>query len=301
MGEPSTKTDFIVVADLLGTLRNKFGIKEAETSKEFRTKVKELEEEFCMRLQPLVDPGLVVKRLDAEELSSKIIAEAKKVNENPVIVCLDRAFLPETLHMDATRNSGGRVVARYGYPTLEEQADAIKTYLNRLKLARGKEEERGIVLVDIGISEGVTLFRVIPLLQERGVKIEGIVSGITSEKGQSNVESKFGYRISTVQPKTWATWHDMRDMFLIDGEQIPKEAHTIAPKRRFIPYTERVDSDPYAKIQISKIKKFRELCYEMSSRLLRVSIEHGINMAVIGEPMSKESLVGIGRALKNSK
>ena len=93
----------------------------------------------------------------------------------------------------------------------------------------------------------------------------------------------------------------MRDLFLIDGEQIPKEAQNVIPKRRFIPYTERVDSDPYAKVQISKIKEFRDLCYEMSLRLLSVSREFGINTAVIGEPMSKESLVGVGRALKNAK
>ena len=50
MGEPSTENEYIIVADLLGTLRNKFGIKEAEANPEFGAKVKELEDEFCKRL-----------------------------------------------------------------------------------------------------------------------------------------------------------------------------------------------------------------------------------------------------------
>jgi len=236
--------------------------------------------------------------MDPAELSARILSEVRKIDQNPIMVCLDRAYFPDELHIHVTTDYAKRVVAHYDSPPLEEQADAIKVQLKTKALLRGGKE-LSVVLVDVGISEGITLFKIIPLLEERRIKIAGIVSGVTSINGEKNVREKFGYSITTVEPKTWATWKDERDLFLIDGTQVPKEAQR-GTTRRFVQYTEWVDSDPYSKIRTEKLQEFGELCRDMNTRLLAELRELRANTAVVGEPISIPSLLGIGRALKSS-
>lgn len=298
MGEPSTRNEYLIIADVLDTLANRYGMKSEASNSEFVSKVRELENEFYKKLQDMVDEGIVVRRIDPHGLSEKILAEVSKMEGKPTMVCLDRSYFPDALHINVTTDYAKRVVAHYDSPSLEVQADEIRDRLKTSGLLRGGKEP-SVVLVDVGISEGVTLFKIIPFLVERGIQIDGIVSGVTSINGERNIKEKFSYEIITVEPKTWATWKDERDLFLIDGTQVPKEAQR-GTTRRFLQYTECVDSDPYSKIRTGKLYDFRELCKDMNTRLLTELRELRANTTAIGEPMNLQSLQRIARAIRSS-
>ena len=115
--------EFVVVADVLGTLRYRFGIKEAETDQDLRCAVNLMEDELCERLQKLVEDGIRIRRLDASNLTEKLLAAIRQIGNNPAVVCLDRSYLPDAQHLDPTLEYGSwRIVAHVNSPSLEAQA-----------------------------------------------------------------------------------------------------------------------------------------------------------------------------------
>ncbi len=297
MGEPSTKNEYLVVADVLESLRYRFNISEAETNQELRSKVKALEEEMCQRLQGMVKRGVTVRKIDSAELSARMLSEAAKIGKDQVIVCLDRSYLPKAQHLDPTTEYFGRVVAHYNFSSLEVQADKLKEHLKTLSLRRGGEEEKKVILVDVGISSGETITSVIPLLIERDIKIAGIVSGITSVDGGKKVQ-ELGYKVTTLEPMTWVDWVDARDLFLIDGAQEPRRVRSF-DKRKFVPFTDAVERDTDSHIDKRKIQEFRNLCTEANLRLLNMLKESGVNTTAIGSPISARVVDGKLMALRS--
>ena len=231
--------EFVVVADVLGTLRYRFGMKEAETDQNLRCAVNLMEDEFCERLQKLVEDGIRIRKLDASTLTEKLLVATRQIGNNPTVVCLDRSYLPDAQHLDPTLEYGSwRIVAHVNSPSLEAQADKLNEHLKGISLLRGGAEI-GIVLVDVGISEGRTLTRVIDLLEERKIKIEGIVCGLKSSVGEENIKER-GYKVTAVEPGTWKSWVDSRDLFLIDGIQ-ELDRFRAGSYRRYIPLMDIMD------------------------------------------------------------
>lgn len=297
MGEPSTKSECLVVADVLETLANRFGIKEAETNQKLISKVKELEIEFSQKLQELVFDNISVRKIEASELSNKIFSEVRKIYKNSVIVCLDRSYFPNELHLHPTREYEGGIVAHHNLPSLDQQAGQIKNELEKRFLLRGGKET-GVILVDVGISGGRTLIEVIPILKKKGIKIDGIVAGIVSTSGEERIKSESGYKVIGLEPKTWVEWIDARDLFLIDGMQIRGLARD-GYKGKFMSLPDAVDQDRISNIRPEKKEDFRKLCVQANRRLFEILREFKIDTTVIGQPLGYRDRLVKDKVLRN--
>ena len=276
--------EFVVVTDVLGTLRYRFGIKEAETNQNLRYAVNLMEDEFCERLQRMTESGTIIRKLDASTLTEKLLVAIRRIGDNPVVVCLDRSYLPDTQHLDPTLEYGSwRIVAHINFPSLEVQADKLNERLKEISLLRGRAETE-VVLVDVGINEGRTLTRVIDLLEERQIKIGGIICGLGSSVGEKTIEAR-GYKVTAVEPETWKSWIDSRDLFLIDGIQEP-ERFRGGNYRRYVPLMDIMDRDDGFGIRSEQKGAFRDLCMEMNSRLLNLLKNSGIDTTIIGRPLA---------------
>jgi hypothetical protein len=296
MGEPST-SEYVIVADLLGSLRSRCSIEAIDTNPELCFKIKELEKEVCGKFHEFVVEGLSVKVIDSEELSKKILIAAKKIDGDPYIISLDRSYFPDAKHLDPTTEyRSGRVVAHYSKPSLETQATEIMKDLAPLSLLRGGGKN-GAILVDVGIDSGTTLGVVIPILEQREIKIEGVVVGIISPRFKPYPEV-FGYKAVAVEPANWSVWVDSRDIFLIDGRQIPSNAGVDRYEKKFVPFIDDVENASSSGIKREKMTELRSLCFEANSRLLGVLREFGVSTDTIGTPIASRLVDSSARRRK---
>ena len=297
MGEPSTG-EYVIVADLVGTLAYRCNIREAETNPELKARIKTIEKEIIGRFKELVKSAVTIRVVDAEDLASKIFEAAKKIDPNPYIVALDRSYFPKTMHMDPTTEYGSyKIVAHYNKPNLESQADEIVRDLSRPSLLRGSRDT-GIILVDVGIASGATMREVIQMLEQRKVKISEIVVGVISPELKPFMQF-MGYKVTTVEPVNWSTWVDSRDIFLVDGRQIPKWSGIGGVETKFVPFTDDVEKVSGSSIRDDKKGALTALCFEARTRLLSTLKDFGIDTSRIDTPFTSRLVDAKVRRMKS--
>lgn len=293
---PST-SEYIIIADLPNSLRNRYNIEALDTNPKLRSRLKELDMEICSKFQAIVAEGLTLKVIDADDLSKKIFAAAKKLDSNPFVVSLDRSYFPEARHLDPTTEYGSaRVVGHYSRPNLETEATEIMRESASLSLLRGGDK-KGVILVDVGIYNGATLSRVIPMLEQRDVKIDGIVVGIVSPRIKSYAQF-LSFDVIAVEPTNYSVWVDSRDIFLIDGKQIPSNIGIDKYERKFVPFIDDVENAVNAGIKREKLGELRSLCFEANSRLFSTLREFGVSTDTISTPISSRLVDASARRMK---
>ena len=279
--------EYVIVADVVETLAYKYGVRDAVSNPELKSRIKKLEAELYAKMKEMVTPNLTVKIIEAADLAERILSVCNKIDPDAVIVCLDRSYFPDKLHVNPTAEFGNKIVAHYNFPSLTTEADKIEAELKGRAVLNGGLAS-SIILVDTGINEGDTLTKIIRLLEIRGVKISGIVSGLTSDRGKDKLQKAFKHEITSIEPATWRKWTDGRDLFLIDGPLPPERLRSNV--REFIPITDAIDEDSRSFIRDEMKERFKELCALGNTRLFSTLKEFGIDTKVIGEHISIETI-----------
>jgi hypothetical protein len=280
--------DYLITMDIVETLAHKYSIKDILDNPQLMEKIEDLQTEFVEKFKTVLPDNLSLKVIPASILSKEIIKAVKDIKReqsNSLTVSLDRIYMhiPDVdFQLEVTRETDPisfdiTIAPRYGFPLINEQIEKLKTDI----MSKGEKNEFGIILVDVGMAGGDTLKNILFTLENKGIKINGIVLGLCQESNYMSLLRSYGNKIKVVNESSWANWDEARDLFLIDGIQIPK-SYSKENVKRFVPYTE--DTVVPLILPDEKLQTFKDVCNEANVSLLKILKEHKINTKAIGKP-----------------
>lgn len=253
---------YLVTKDIVETLERKVGYQLGEDLKGF---VRDLEDQFLEEFWGFIPSEVKKEAIDSANVSVQLDSISRR-NGKP-IVSLDRVYLTkadeylEVTRLTDPRTGQVRVSERPGNEPIDRQIDRLRKY-------------KQIVLADVGAFEGGTLLEICELLENKGINIEEIYLGFSSNEANNIINNN--RKLTALNLFDFYEWIEMRDFFGIDGRAVGIDSGM----RTYIPYWENLSK--WASIPKESEKTVSDLCRNYYTLLTERLLKEGYDIRRIG-------------------
>ncbi len=257
---------YLVTKDTIETLERKYSF---TLGSKIKGEIKQLEDNFLSDFWKYIPENLNKTTISTSEISSELENKARR-NGYP-IVSLDRIYFTNAdKYLEVTRLTNPKtgevkIAERPGNNLLEKQIEDLK-----------KEYDK-VVLADVGAFEGCTLLEICNKLEKKGIEIEEICLGISSNEANNKINNN--RKLSTLRLFAFYEWVEMRDFLGIDGRNVGLENGV----RTFIPYWENLAK--WASIPKENEQNVSELCKDYNKNIIGLLWQEGYDLKKIGKPV----------------
>ncbi|MDE1870153.1 MAG: hypothetical protein KGH71_04180 [Candidatus Micrarchaeota archaeon] len=280
---------YIITKDVNDTLLNKLGVNEVMTVPKLRDQIDRLQDSLIKEFKGVLSPDTNIKVFDTATISSSIQKKLVELVRNdiyPISISLDRVYRRyASLHLEVTRAinpiNGDKLplTNRHNSAPLQDQVKDLAVMINFLK-HKYPSKKIEVAMLDVGSFEGNTVTMIEELLRSADIFVNHIVLGLSTPQGYGNLLKIYGDRVSVRIPTEFYEWMELRDLFLIDGKQVP-DSYRVNGARVFVPYTEMLVKD--ASVPEQNEREAIEICLRYNKEILEILKSNGVNRDRIGE------------------